>query len=362
MPHSEILESLIPQYIKGGTLKEAETLHGGLINATYLAHVQSEEEPQKLVLQRVNTAVFNKPELVMGNIQKVTSHLKKVAPGARNLHLRETLDGAHYILDGQGGLWRCFNYLEGCVGYEMVETLSQAYQAGHAFGQFLRQMDGLNPDKLEEIIPYFHHTPNRLIQLEEAVKENKAGRLAVVSRQLEFIDSCKPWVSRLQDLLSSGKIPMRITHNDTKISNVLFNAETDEAVCVIDLDTVMPGSMLYDYGDLVRTSINGVAEDAPEEEVECRLEVFRSLTEGYLSAARGTLYEEEIKHLVFSAKIITLELAMRFLADYLNGDLYFQVTRETQNLERARNQLRLVELIQEHEAEMEKIVLELCEG
>ena len=356
MAHQKTLEKLVPQYVVGAKVSKVETLHGGLINATYLITLSSEKGEEHLVLQRVNTAVFNKPELVMGNSKKVTQHLKEVAPSARNLKLEPTLDGAHYMLDGKGGLWRAFNYLEDCIGHEQVETTEQAYEAGCAFGMFLRQMDGLEADTLEEIIPNFHDTPKRLEKLEKAVEENRANRAGVISRQLEFIEARKSWISKIETLRASGEIPTRTTHNDTKISNVLFDAKTDKAVCVIDLDTVMPGSMLYDFGDLVRTSINSVPEDASEDEVTCRLDIFKAITKGYLKAAQGTLCKKELELLVFSAKLITLELAMRFLTDYLNGDVYFRVERETQNLERARNQLRLVELIEENEVEMDAIL------
>jgi len=359
MPHTKILEKLVSQYVTDGKLEKLETLHGGLINATYLVTIRSDFGSEPLVLQRVNTAVFNKPELVMGNIEKVTKHLNEIAPEARNLKLEPTLDGASYVLDGKGGLWRAFNYLEKCIGHENVQTTDQAYEAGHAFGTFLQQLESLDADTLEEIIPNFHHTPKRLEALEKAVEENRAGRAGIITRQLEFIAERSELIETIENLREQGEVPTRTTHNDTKISNVLFNKDTQKAVCVIDLDTVMPGTMLYDFGDLVRTSINGASEDAGEEAVECRLDIFQALSKGYLEAAGNTLTDNEKKYLVLSAKLITLELAIRFLTDYLNGDVYFRVSRETQNLERARNQLRLVELLEENEAEMENIIKKL---
>ncbi len=356
MSHEKILQKLVPQYVAEGELASFQQLHGGLINATYLLHITSPQGAERLVFQRVNTAVFNKPELVMENVKLVTKHLKQVVPQGRNLNLEFTIDGASYILDGQGGLWRAFNYLAECVGHETVQSLTQAEEAGRAFGHFLSQLEGLDASQLHEIIPNFHHTPSRLRALEEACAQNTADRAGIVTRQMEFIKERREVIDLIEDLREAGELPLRTTHNDTKVSNVLFDKATGKAVCVIDLDTVMPGTVLYDFGDLVRTSVNTVPEDASEAEVTCDLEIFEALTKGYLEAAQDTLTEVEVLHLVDSAKVITLELAMRFLTDYLKGDRYFRVARETQNLERARNQLRLVELIEEKEAEMRDIV------
>ena len=353
MDHESILNKLVPQFVEGGELTTYETLHGGLINATYLVDTCVGE---KLVMQRVNTAVFTKPELVMNNIQRVTAHLKEVSPTSRNLHLISTVDAASFILDGEGGLWRAFNYLADCVGYEYVYHADLAYEAGLAFGQFLTQLSTMETDNLAETIPDFHHTPSRLVAFDQALAEDRAQRAAGVLEECTFIDSCRSWVSILEDLRVKGELPTRTTHNDTKISNVLFDKETQKAVCVIDLDTVMPGTVLYDFGDLVRTSVNGVSEDAPVDKVECRLDVFDALAKGYLEAAGATLTAVERKYLVFSAKLITLELSLRFLTDYLKGDTYFSVSYEAQNLDRAKNQLRLLELLGENETEMEEIV------
>ncbi len=354
MLHQSLLATLVPQFIEGGILTSAEVLHGGLINATYLVVSNGAD---KLVLQRVNTAVFTKPELVMSNILRVTSHLKSTSPEARNLHLTPSLDGASFILDGDGGLWRAFNYLEDCAGHEQVESTELAYEAGKAFGQFLTQLSDMDASGLSETIPNFHNTPMRLEAFDEALSQDVAGRAHSISADLDLIASYRSWVSVLEELRAAGVLPTRITHNDTKISNVLFDAKTQKAVCVIDLDTVMPGTMLYDFGDLVRTSVNSVSESAPAEEVKCRMDIFEALVKGYLEAAGSALNSAEKQHLVFSAKLITFELALRFLTDYLQGDPYFRISHEKENLERARNQLRLVQILEENETEMEQIVV-----
>ncbi len=356
MNHDEKLTEVLPHYVKGGEIGTVETLHGGLINATYLVQTQCGAQ---LVLQRVNTAVFQQPELVMQNIQRVTAHVARVAPEARALHLLPTCEGGSFILDGDGGLWRAFNYLAGCVGHEQVDSAALAYEAGCAFGTFLTQLSALPAQGLAETIPHFHHTPRRIEALDAALSADPLGRVAEIPQELAVVDRWRAQAGRIEQLREEGLLPTRTTHNDTKISNVLFDAGTGKAVCVIDLDTVMPGTMLYDYGDLVRTSLSRSGESAAVTEVECRMDVFRALTRGYLEAAGATLVPAEREHLVFSVQLITLELAVRFLTDYILGDHYFRVDSPTQNLERARNQLHLLSLLEATEDEMHAIVAEL---
>ena len=356
MPHRQILASLVPQFFPEEELLSCETLHGGLINATYLVTLSSQDQ---CVLQRVNTSVFTKPELVMQNIERVTSHLKATAPEARNLHLIPTTDGASFVLDGEGGLWRAFNYLNGCIGHESVSSQHHAYEAGFAFGQFLTQIASLDATLLHETLPDFHHTPKRLAAFDEALAQDSVGRAALITPLLSQIDSYRPWVDTLENLRAQGLLPVRTTHNDTKISNVLFDQATNKAVAVIDLDTVMPGTALYDFGDLVRTTVNTASEADGIEAVTCRLDRFNALAHGYLEAAGHCLTDHELSHLVFSARLITFELALRFLTDFLQGDQYFRVSHEMQNLDRAKNQLRLVELLEENSSEMQHIINEI---
>jgi len=287
--HCEIIEQLVPKYLKGQELEKVEVLQGGIINATYLVTTQGGE---KLVLQLVNTDVFTVPELVMSNVSTVTQHLKRVSPESRNLCLLTTVEDEPFVYDEKRGLWRAFSYLEGCIGYEAVESEAQAYEAGFAFGTFLGQIDGIDASKLGETLPDFHNTPKRLNDFDDAVRENKFDRSELVTTELNTINKCREWISIVEELRRSGDLPNRVTHNDTKISNVLFSKESDKAVCVIDLDTVMPGTMLYDFGDLVRTSVNGASEDDGVEKVECRLEIFKALSRssgGMLNRCRKRL-------------------------------------------------------------------------
>lgn len=357
--HQKQLEWVLPQFLEGEKLSAAKTLQGGLINATYLVHSKSE---QALVLQRVNTAVFTDPVLVMENTTVVTAFLRQTSPTARNLHLLKTVDHQSFIIDEEGGLWRAFTYLNGCVGHEQVESTQQAYEAGKAFGTFLKQLEGLDPRRLSDTIPDFHNTPVRHEALKQALQADSAQRASLVSHELVFVEQRAEWIPLVEELRASSQLPNRITHNDTKISNVLFDEKTNKAVCVIDLDTVMPGTMLYDFGDLVRTSVNSAKEDQGTDAVECRLDIFRALAQGYLEGAGDSLTSAEIEHLVFSAKLITLELGMRFLTDFLNGDTYFTALYANQNLDRARNQFRLVELLEENAPAMQKIIDQIRDG
>jgi len=357
MPHYlEQLKWLLPQFIEGEELAQVRTLQGGIINATYLVTSQS---GQDLILQRLNPEVFKQPQSVMENITYVTEHLQRVTPNGRNLALQHTVNGSPYLEHEEYGLWRAFHYLSGCVSHTSVTSCTLAYEAGRAYGSFLKQLEALDATLIQETIPHFHHTPKRYEALLHSAHVDHMKRAQSVTKELTFISDRSSWLSQIEDLRTTGGLPERITHNDTKISNVLFDAQTDHAVCVIDFDTIMPGTMLYDFGDLVRTSVNSTKEDQPADAVECRLDLFKALSEGYITAAGSTLTETEISLMVFSAKLITLELAMRFLKDYLDGDLYFTIEREHQNLDRARNQLALVERLEENSSQMEDIITQI---
>ncbi|MDP6209354.1 MAG: phosphotransferase, partial [Roseibacillus sp.] len=269
--------------------------------------------------------------------------------------------GRFYGYGEGGGIWRCYNYFEGCQTHDVVGNTRQAFEAGHAFGSFQDLVSDLPPDEIVETIPDFHDTRRRYQTLMEAVERDSCGRVGEVQMELEFVRRNEDVVDRLLRLKEKGDLPLRITHNDTKINNVLFDMETDEAVCVIDLDTVMPGLSLYDFGDLVRTATNPAAEDERDlGKVEMSIRVFESLVEGYLAAAGKILNEAEIAQMAFSGRLISIELGMRFLTDHLDGDRYFRVHRENQNLDRARTQLCLARQIEEREEEMNRFVLKVA--
>ncbi len=352
------------QFAIEGEFVLGEEVASGHINSTYrITYELSDGAQRSYILQRINENVFKDPLAVMRNVECVTSHINwkvlraKKNLGGQTLSLYPHKTGRFYVHDDGGGLWRCYNYFEDCQTYDVVENTRQAYEAGHAFGAFQDLVSDLPAEEIVETIPNFHHTRKRFEALMEAAAEDRAGRLSGVQREIGFIREREGIVDRLLDLQASGDLPVRITHNDTKINNVMFDVQSDEAVCVIDLDTVMPGLSLYDFGDLVRTATNPAEEDERDlDKVEMRLAIFEALAEGYLAAAGGVLKEAEIAQMAFSGRLITLELAMRFLADHLNGDRYFRVHREGQNLDRTRTQLRLVECIEELEPEMDRFV------
>ncbi len=306
-----LVRSIADQFAIEGEYVRGEQVESGHINSTYLATYELPDGAERrYILQRINEKVFKDPLAVMRNVECVTSHInwkvlrKKKDMGGQTLSLYPHKTGRFFVHGEGGGIWRCYNFFEGCQTYDVVENTRQAFEAGRAFGAFQDLVSDLPPEEIVETIPEFHHTPKRYEALMEAVDEDVCGRVAAVRPELEFVRSNEEVVDRLLDLKGRGAVPVRITHNDTKINNVLFDIETDEAVCVIDLDTVMPGLSLYDFGDLVRTAINPAAEDERDlDKVQMSLGVFEALVEGYLSSAGGVLTDVEIEHMAFSGAL-----------------------------------------------------------
>ncbi len=356
------------QFAISGDFLYGEELRNGHINTTYRACYQTEDgHEDRYILQRINDYVFKDPAQVMRNVEKVTRHISwKLLRRRRNaagqtLMLYPARGGRNYInLPEEGGTWRCYNNIEDTHTYDVVENTRQAYQAGFAFGSFQDLICDMNPEDIKESIPDFHNTPKRYENLEASIKANPKGRLANCAAEVELVRSWAPRFSRLTDMQAKGEIPTRITHNDTKINNVMLDSETDAAVCVIDLDTVMPGLVLYDFGDMVRTA-TCVAEEDEEDlsKVEMQLPFFESLAEGYLDAAHKFLVPAEVDNLAFAGWLITVEIGMRFLTDYLDGDLYFRTDKPEHNLIRARNQFKLAQSIERHLPEMQKYIARL---
>jgi len=352
------------QFAIEGEFTLGEEISSGHINSTYLVSYERDVgERRRYILQRINPTVFLDPLAVMRNVECVTHHINwKVLRVARDssgqtLSLYPDKTGRFFVRGPNGGIWRCYNFFEGCRTYDVVENTRQAYEAGHAFGAFQDLVSDLPPEEIVETIPDFHHTLKRYDVLQEAVSADRAGRRVKVAAELEYIEANRSIMGRLLEMKDNGELPVRITHNDTKINNVLFDGQTDEAICVIDLDTVMPGLSLYDFGDLVRTTTNSSGEDLSDvNKVEMRMGFFEPLVEGYMKAAGDVLNDAEVSMLAFSGRLISLELGMRFLTDHLNGDEYFRVTREGQNLDRARTQLKLASCIAEKEGEMNAFV------
>jgi len=319
----------------------------GHINDTF----KVETDKHTLILQRVNTSIFKQPEQLMDNVVRVTSHIaKKIAEsksGDKTLLVLFSADGKPFVYDDNGNFFRCYIYIDQARTFDIIENSDQAYQAAAAFGQFqnlLSDMEG----RLYETIPNFHHTVSRLETLKQAIKADKLGRLKEVAPEADFILKREKECSVLLDLQKEGKIIERTTHNDTKLNNVLIDDATGRGICVIDLDTVMPGLPHYDFGDMVRTGTSPAAEDETDlSKVTMRFEMFEALLRGYLSAAGKFLNPLEKSLLPFCGKLITMEIGIRFLTDYLEGDVYFKIKRPQHNLDRCRTQLKLVASIEE---------------
>jgi Ser/Thr protein kinase RdoA (MazF antagonist) len=331
---------------------------GGHINDTFLVTCDAPGAPARYILQHINRRVFHDPVAVMRNIERVTAHLATQAAGEpdgdrRTLHLVPARDGRNWHIDAQGETWRAYRFVENARTYETATLTGQAYQAARAFGHFQQQLANLPPPRLNETIPDFHSTPKRFAALEQAIAADAAGRAAGAKQEIEFARSRGSIVG----VLLSANLPERITHNDTKFNNVLLDDKTGEAVCVIDLDTVMPGLALYDFGDMVRTTTSPAKEDEQDLSlVTMQFPMFEALVRGYLETAGAFLTSAERKLLAFSGKLITFEIGIRFLADHLAGDTYFKVHREGHNLDRCRAQFKLVESIELQEEEMNRLV------
>ncbi len=342
---------------------EAQPFGSGHINDTYCAWYDQAGCRVRYIHQRVNHHVFKNPVEVMENVARVTDHAleRLLAEGNPEAH-RRTLtciparDGKPYTFDTEGNLWRTYPFIEGAKGYDEIECNEQAYQAARAFGAFQKLTADLAGKRLHETIPDFHHTPKRLAALEAAIAADATGRADSVSEEINFARARATDCSRITDLIASGHIPERVTHNDTKLNNVLLDEITAEGICVIDLDTTMPGSALYDFGDMVRTAAPTSREDDPDlKHIGVRLDRFESLVRGYLSTATF-LNPAELAHLAFSGKLLTLEVGIRFLTDYLNGDTYFKIKRPGHNLDRCRNQFGFVRALEDNMTAMEQIV------
>ncbi len=336
----------------------------GHINDTYAARFQQPDgNIRRYILQRINTRVFEFPEKVMHNIQLVTSHLREkfiqaeVDPTRRVLTLIPNLNGKFHYITPSREFWRAETFVEGAQTYISARSIEHYYQAAKAFGEFQTNLHDFPIGKLHVTIPNFHHTPKRFQDFVSACEQDVANRAQTAKLEIEFLFKYSTEMNFLIDMVSQGKIPMRVTHNDTKLDNVMIDDITGEGVCVIDLDTVMPGLSVFDFGDTIRSCANTSLEDEPNlSKVSFDLHIFDRLAHGFLDATRGTLTNSEIDQLAFGAKLITLEQGMRSLTDYLNGDKYYKINHPEHNLERTRTQLKLVQEMETHFDDMLKVI------
>ena len=318
-----------------------ETIQMGNVNRTYKVNFMLPEgKPKSFLVQNVNTYAFRNPIGLMDNIDKVTEFIRAKKPGQLALHFHHTADRKTYIVDGKN-FWRMTNYVPS-VTFNTVTDLDIIRDAGKAFGEFQMDLADFDIGELIETIPGFHNTRQRYEILKKSIQENKAGRVQEVQEEIDFLLSVEDLACRLTDLQLAGELPLRVTHNDTKINNVLFHPETSNAMIVIDLDTVMPGLMGHDFGDAIRFAANFVEEDCRDlEKVGVNMDIFRAFAEGFLSMTAKTMTEKEVETLALSSFVLTAELATRFLADYLDGDLYFKINSPDHNLVRTRCQIAL---------------------
>ncbi len=362
-PAASELEAIVSRFAVAGRFAGADVLESGHINRTYRVSFDDRGRRRRFVVQRINDVVFPDPLAVMRNVERVTRHINdKVLRtghdhGGQTLHLHPARDGRSWVEGPGGGIWRCYNFIEGCRTHDEADSPGLAREAARAFGAFQHLVSDLPAGEIETVLPGFHDTRKRLAALEAAVSRDACGRLAGVAAEVDFVRCRADECSRLMEGLESGRLAWRIIHNDTKVNNVMIDESSGLAACVIDLDTVMPGSAVFDFGDLVRSAAFGAAEDERDlDRVTLDGGLFRGLVEGYLSSAGDFLTAGEVGELVFAGKLITLEVAMRFLADHLDGDRYFRIHHDGHNLDRARNQIQRVREIEAREDELGEVV------
>lgn len=356
------LRDLGSRFAIAGTLLDAVPYGSGHINETHAATYDEHGARRRYIHQRINGHVFREPERLMDNVARVLRHaasrLRGRPDAARcTLTLVEARDGLPYVIDDEGALWRTYHFVEHAHTYDIVETPAQAAAAAAAFGGFQQLLADLPGERLHETIPDFHHTRRRFDACRAAIEADLHNRAAEARDVIAFALAREADVDRLLNASARGDIPERVTHNDTKINNVLFDDATREALCVVDLDTTMPGLVAYDFGDMVRTATNAAAEDEPDAaRVHSRPEMFEALVRGYLSTAGAFLTPAEIEWLAFSGKLLALEQGIRFLGDHLQGDTYYRIHRPGQNLDRARAQFALCASIEQQLDTYERIV------
>ena len=360
----QFLQDALAAFDFGGEIVGAVRYGSGHINDTFCVHTQPGEEPcRRFILQRISSAAFHHPDQVMSNIAGVTSYLGKAIAEAGGDPSRETMtvlptrDGKSFYSDSEGGAWRVYPFIEGTVCLQAAETPELFAASARTFGRFQRMLKDYPADTLYETIPHFHDTEDRLAKLKAAVEADVMGRVKDVQPELDFVWKREADCSVALQALRDGKLPLRVTHNDTKLNNVLIDRDSGEGICVIDLDTVMPGLSINDFGDSIRFGANHSAEDERDlSKVNFDISLYEVYTQGFLEGADGALTPAELDYLPWGAKLMTLECGIRFLTDYLDGDHYFRIHREGQNLDRCRTQFKLVADMEAQWAAMKAVV------
>ena len=360
----QFLQDALAAFDFGGEVVGAVRYGSGHINDTFCVHTQPGEGPcRRFILQRISAAAFHHPDQVMANIASVTAFLRRAIAEAGGDPSRETMtvlpsrDGRSFYSDSEGGAWRVYPFIENTVCLQAAETPELFAASARTFGRFQRMLKDYPADTLYETIPHFHDTEDRLAKLKAAVEADVMGRVKDVQPELDFVRKREADCSVALQALREGRLPLRVTHNDTKLNNVLIDRDSGEGICVIDLDTVMPGLSINDFGDSIRFGANHSAEDERDlSKVNFDLSLYEVYTQGFLEGAGGALTPAELDYLPWGAKLMTLECGIRFLTDYLDGDHYFRIHREGQNLDRCRTQFKLVADMEAQWAAMKAVV------
>lgn len=357
------ITEVIAAFAFPGTLLQMEPYGSGHINDTYRLTFQEEQGTKRYILQRMNTAIFTKPEELMENVQGVIAWLRrKIEENGGDVN-RETLNllpakaGGFSYTDGEGGCWRVYLFIEGATCFDQVENDRDFYESAVTFGHFQRLLADYPAQTLHETIPDFHNTVDRFAKFRAAAAADVCGRAASVQQEIQFVLDREAFAHVLVDQQKNGRLPLRVTHNDTKLNNIMIDNATGRGICVIDLDTVMPGLSVNDFGDSIRFGASEGAEDERDlSKVFCNLHLFEVYTRGFIEGCAGALTEAELDMLVTGAKMMTFECGMRFLTDYLEGDHYFKIHRKGHNLDRCRTQFKLLADMERREDELQAIV------
>ena len=367
-PVREKLQFICKAFRLKGDVIIYRRIPNGHINEAYYVALYDGKEVRQFLVQKVNWFVFKDPITMMHNIDLITQHImskERTLERRRRLHFHHTAEGNNYLILGEGEereFWRVYNFVENSVCFETSEGNPEVLrESGKAFGKFMRQLQDFDASQLVESIPHFHDTVFRMNTFFGIVDEDLVGRAAEVAEEIAFIRANREFAGTLCRQIEAGELPLRVTHNDTKTNNVLFDRDTMDPLVVIDLDTCMPGLACYDFGDTIRfAACTGEEDEKDTEKMKLDLGLFRAYTEGYLSQTADILTKEEIESLATGAAVITLELASRFLGDYLTGDKYFRIDYPEHNLVRARAQLALYKDMMVHMGDMQSIVKELA--
>ncbi len=364
-----MVKAVIEKFSVPGALIRCGRFGAGLINETLLCEFEDRGNIRKYVLQRISKTVFTRPDLVMKNVETVTAHIQArlrqegvADPGSVTPALVLTRAGTTFHVDDAGEYWRMFHFIESCEVFDTVQGPEHAYEVGRGIGRFQALVSDLPPDRLHDTLPGFHHTPAYLLQFDDAARTDAVNRARTARDEIETVERRRALAPLLIDPMNAGAVPVRVVHNDPKVNNILVHRETRRTVCMVDLDTVKPGIVHFDFGDCVRSAANRAGEDAEDPaSAGIDLSLFEEISRGYLREAGPFLTPKEVELLPVSVKVITFELGMRFLTDYLRGDRYFKIRHPEHNLHRARVQFSLLKSMEAAEDRMINIIQTLAE-